>query len=115
MGDKKPAGLGFESELEDLGQWAGTPESSRKAVDTHLVRSTAAKEGFVSREAKPERATKPGKGRPPKKERTDQINFRAKVKVLEAFRAIGAQQEPEWPLGYTLERAVAALTKELEA
>jgi len=113
MNDKKPAGLGFEQELEDLGQWSARPSEPRKAVDTQLVRSTAAKEGFVSREAKPERAARL-KGRPPKKERTDQINFRAKVSVLEAFRAIGAQQDPEWSLGYTLERAVAALKKELE-
>lgn len=114
--DKRPAGLGFEDELDslDLKNWSpGHGGTQKREVDTQTVRAVAEKEGFSSREPQvPQRTPKPVTK--PEKERTDQINFRAKISTIEAFKAICESQEPKWPHGYTLERAVKALKRELE-
>ncbi len=111
--EKQPASLGFGDELDQLSpeDWTKTDTANDKLdVDTELVRQVAEKEGFSSREPI---ATLPPVAKAAKAP-TDQINFRAKVTVIEDFRALSKSQEPDWPLGYTLERALAALQRELD-
>lgn len=111
--EKKRAGLGFEDELDnlDIKDWnAGKGSHKRAPIDPQAVREVARQQGFTSREP----VSEPLEAPKPKKELTDQINIRAKLSVIEAFKALSAAQEPKWPLGYTLERALAALRRELE-
>jgi len=98
----------------DLGDFkpAEKPKPKTKKTDPKIVQETAKKTGFTrtSGQAKPIKE-KPAK---PKAEPTDQINFRAKISVLQRFRDLGQNQEPAWSLGYTLERAITALERELD-
>ncbi|WP_299082572.1 hypothetical protein [uncultured Paraglaciecola sp.] len=122
--DKQRAGLGFEDELDSIDFESWTPDKSdnhRSNIDPETVRKVAEKEGFTSREQLPQKPpadngnpTVKAKKEKPKKEPTDQINFRAKVSTIEAFKAICDSQEPKWPHGYALERALKALKRELE-
>lgn len=117
---KQPAAL-FDDALDDLDDFKAEKPTKKKAgVDKKTVRAVAEEQGFSSRdsrtETKPvESTTSANRGRPKKKEPTGAINFRAKLTVLDDFRNFGETQEPEWSLGYTLERAIAALKKELDA
>ena len=103
---KQPQNLGFEDAFDQVkpDRWS-RPEksiSSNHEVDTAALKQVAEATGFMS-----------GQVQTPK-EPTDQINFRAKVSTIGDFRALCKAQEPSWPYGYGLERAVAALTRELQ-
>ena len=102
---KEPQNLGFEDAFDQVkpARWP-LPEksiSNDREVDTADLKKVAEATGFVS-----------GHVQTPK-EPTDQINFRAKVSTIGDFRALCKAQEPSWPYGYGLERAVAALKREL--
>ena len=85
------------------------------------VRAVAEASNFPSREAKTERAPAAGpaaKVAPAKRPahrlrtgRTQQINARASAETIERFYAIASKQN--WLAAETLERAVAALEREL--
>ena len=70
------------------------------------VENIAQLNGFTSREPKAE-----VKAEQHSKEPEGQINIRAKQAVLDRFRDFGRQQEPRWPSGYVLERALEALER----
>ena len=103
---KQPQNLGFEDAFDQVkpDQWT-VPEksiSNDHEVGTTDLKQVAEATGFVSRQI--QTLKKP----------TAQINFRAKVSTLADFRALCGAQEPSWPYGYGLERAVAALKRELQ-
>ena len=103
---KEPQSLGFEDVFEQVKPDRWTPQKKRirneHPVDTADIKQVAEATGFMSRKA--HRAKEP----------TGQINFRAKVGTIMTFRALCEAQEPSWPYGYGLERAIAALQKELQ-
>ena len=103
---KQPQSLGFENVFEQVKPDGWTPPKKRirneRPVDTADIKQVAEATGFISRKAHRT------------KEPTDQINFRAKVSTIMTFRALCEAQEPSWPYGYGLERAIAALQRELQ-
>jgi len=99
----------FSNELDDLiaDEWtphAKANDGESKKVDLEQVREIAEGQGFSSREPKPT----------VQKEPEGQVLIRAKVSVIEDFKAFGKAQKPRWPHSYILERALAALKKEME-
>ena len=103
---KQPQNLGFEDAFNQVkpDQWP-LPEksiSNDHEVDTADLKQVAEATGFASRQVQTP------------KEPNDQINFRAKVSTIRDFRTLCKAQEPSWPYGYGLERAVAALKRELQ-
>jgi hypothetical protein len=97
----------FGEEIDDFkaDDWTPNPVTNdeKPRPSKEQVAEVAAAQGFTSREPKPE----------PQKELEGQITIRGKQRTMEEFRAFAASQEPKWPLGYTLERALAALKREL--
>lgn len=83
------------------------------AVPVDAIRAVSEASNFQSRE--PARAKdKPPAKREPRRYRTGrnmQLNLKARAEAIEAFYAIADGQG--WVLGETLERAVAALAREL--
>lgn len=103
-----PESLGFDDAFEDMDISAWTPDKPKNdpkpKPNTKQVKKVAEKIGFTSREPAPA------------KEPEGQINIRAKQRVLDDFRAFSESQKPvSWPLGYTLERALEALKREMKA
>ncbi|WP_461659043.1 stability/partitioning determinant [Methylorubrum aminovorans] len=92
-------------------------------VPVEQVKAIAGASNFPSREAKKEKAAAPADPRPAKVAparspahrlrtgRTLQINARASAETVEEFYAIATAQN--WKAAETLERAVAALKREL--
>ena len=108
-----PASLGFDDEFEsmDVSAWtpntakndqAPAPKRNTKAVKKS-VEAAAQAVGFTSREPKAEPIAEP----------EGQINIKATLSSIEAFRDLSKGQKPKWPQGYTFERAIAALEREL--
>ena len=98
----------FGSELDEVAQedWTPHPQSNdvQPKPDLDQVREIAEKEGFTSREPK---------AAVPDKEPSDQVSIRGRKSVIDGFKAFCKAQEPEWPQGYALERAMQALKREL--
>lgn len=113
----------FDSEEIDLSAFKPTEGPKADAVPAEQVRAIAEASNFPSREAKKERVPAPvappaAKMAPAKRTahrlrtgRTLQINARASAETVEEFYAIAAAQN--WKAAETLERAVAALKREL--
>lgn len=105
-GEPKP-NFGFGDEIDDIKaeDWINPNASNDREVkpSREQVAKVAEDAGFTSREPKPA----------PQKEPEGQITIRGKLRTMDEFRDFAASQEPKWPLGYTLERALAALKKEL--
>ena len=80
------------------------PVRDHNAPRVEQIREIAEGQGFTSRQAKPASL---------KSESEGQINVRAKASIIERFKKIGHDQEPKWPSGYVLQRAVEALEREL--
>ena len=112
--EKQRQNLGFGDVFDNVEPSKWNPPKSAAGNDTVIdedhAEKVAASHGFVSRE--PARHAKK-KSKKLDKELMDQINFRAKASVIEDFRDFCKAQEPAWPMGYTLERAMVALKKEL--
>ena len=104
--EKEPQSLGFENVFEQVKPDGWTPPKKSiptdRRVDTADIKQVAEATGFISR--KSHRAKEP----------TGQINFRAKLSTIMTFRALCEAQDPSWPYGYGLERAIAALQRELQ-
>lgn len=98
--------FGDELENVDIAEWTPSAPTNDAKPDPspEAVRKVAEQAGFTSREPKAA----------PKKEPEDQITIRGKQSVIASFRAFASTQEPKWPLGYTLERALAALKNEMK-
>jgi len=110
---RQRADLGFDDAFGDTdpAQWT-PPERKVSEVPSQDLKAIGEQQGFTSRE--PAKKNKPAKKQAPKKERTDQINFRAKVSTIDEFRALCSSQTPAWPMGFAFERAMAALKRELD-
>jgi hypothetical protein len=98
----------------DVASFAPKTDIDTKAPGPEQVRAVAQAAHFRSREAtgpKPETQAKL-KARRYRTGRNVQFNVKALKKTVDAFYAI--TEAKDWVLGYTLERAVKALQRELK-
>ena len=108
----------FEDPLDvdvDVSDFAVKKRADDRAPPQDQVRALAEAVNFRSREASPAPVNSPKKraGRVHRTGRNVQFNIKASWETVEAFYAI-TEAHPGWVLGYTLERAIAALKRELE-
>jgi hypothetical protein len=107
----------FEDPLDvDISDFAVKNRSDDKAPPQDQVRALAEAVNFRSREAPPAPIRSPKKraGRVHRTGRNVQFNIKASQETVDDFYAL-TEAHPGWVLGYTLERAIAALKRELEA
>jgi hypothetical protein len=107
----------FEGEMEvDLSQFQPKTCPDSKAPPQEQVRAVAQTANFTSREAPrvPSPAPKKRTARVHRTGRNVQFNLKASQETVDAFYAV-TDANPGWVLGYTLERAIAALQRELKA
>ncbi len=102
----------FDSGAEfDVSEFA--PKKINPSAPAEAVRAVAEESNFVSREpAKPRKS--PALKKEPRRHRTGrnvQVNIKALQDTVDRFNAIVEAQK--WVTGYVLERAVAALEREL--
>lgn len=120
---KQRAEIGFSSALEELDpkEWEPKPEERRekKQVPRDDIRKVAKAAGFNSREASvaveeaPAEAIRPARtGRIFQTGRNNQINLKVRTEDKESFYQICDQNK--WVQGYTFQRALEALQRELE-
>ena len=100
----------------DITGFAPKPRSDTTAPPAEKVREVSEAAKFRSREPVPPQAPKaaPKAKREPRRYRTGrnvQFNVKAAQETIDAIYAISDRQK--WVLGYTLERALAALEREL--
>lgn len=105
----------FENSADfDLSGFAPKPKTPKREAPPEAVRAVAENSSFRSREPAP--ATTQPVAKEPRRYRTGrnvQLNLKVSKDTLDAFYAIADSQK--WVLGETLERALAALQKELAA
>ena len=112
----KPRASIFEDGLDvDVSDFLVKRRLDDRAPPQEQVRAVAEAVNFRSREASPVPANSPKKraGRVHRTGRNVQFNIKASQETVEAFYAL-TEEHPGWVLGYTLERAIAALKRELE-
>jgi hypothetical protein len=105
----------FDTPDIDLGAFSPKTRAEPKAPAPEEVKAVAKAANFPSRESKPGVVKIPEK-RAPRIHRTGrnvQFNVKASQQTIDQIYAITEAHEG-WVLGYTLERAVAALKRELE-
>lgn len=98
----------------DVSGFAPKKPEPKPAITPEAVRAVAETTPFRSRE--PEPIVKKKSSKAPRRHRTGrniQINIKLRPEALDAFYRIADSQK--WVLGETLERAVAALERELAA
>lgn len=100
----------------DLSGFTTKPRPDPKAPSLEEVRAISEAANFPSREAAPARQ-KPPENRRDRRYRTGR-NVQLNIKVTEKSHAdfyaiVDAHAHEEWTLGYTFERAIAALKREL--
>jgi hypothetical protein len=112
---KQRASLFEEAPALDVGSFAPKTSVDARAPAAEQVRTVSEAAQFRSREGA---TTKPD--RPAKREhrryrtgRNVQFNVKALKVTVDTFYALAEEQN--WVLGYTLERAVEALRRELES
>jgi hypothetical protein len=106
----------FEDPLDlDVSDFAVKKRIDDKAPPQEQVRALAEAVNFRSREASPAPVNSPKKraGRVHRAGRNVQFNVKASQETVDAFYTV-TEAHPGWVLGYTLERAIAALKRELE-
>jgi hypothetical protein len=109
-------GEAAEAPKLDVSAFAPKTAADKTAPPVEEVREVSLAAQFSSREpqsAKPRQKA----GRPPRIHRTGrnvQLNVKVSRETVEAIYAI-TDAHPGWVLGYTLERAVGALKRELES
>lgn len=100
----------------DLSGFAPKPTVDNRAPAAQDVRAVAEKANFRSREAAPTHIAAASPKRSARRFRTGrnvQFNVKALQETVDAIYSVSEAQG--WVLGYTLERAIAALQRELEA
>jgi hypothetical protein len=105
---------GEEANTLDLGGFAPKSVSDVKAPPVEQVRAVAQAANFHSREPAASKPV-PKKARAVRQYRTGrnvQFNVKALAETVDTFYAITDEQK--WVLGYTLQRAVEALQRELK-
>jgi hypothetical protein len=114
---KERASIFADNDALDVSAFAPKAGHELNAVPAELARSVAEASRFPSREAKtnsPAPAVAPPTRRPPRIHRTGrtmQFNARTTPETVEALYAVADRQG--WLVGETLERALAALQREL--
>src|SRR5262249_29877794 len=107
----------FDNSLDDLSAFTTKPKSDQPQTPPEAVRAVAEKVQFRSREPIAVTAPKNDRAREDRRVyrpgRNCQLNIKVSAETEAAFYALADQQG--WVLGETLERAVAALQKELAA
>lgn len=114
----------FDTEEGDLDLSAFTPKAAPDimAPPAEQVKAFAEAVNFPSREARPSKSAmttqnpEPRKQREPRRHRTGrniQFNCKATQETIDAFYALADQNG--WLVGETLERAIAALQREIAA
>ena len=109
----------FEGLLDvDVSEFAAKKRADNDAPPREEVKAVAEAANFRSREASPTSPTPPTAPKRPaprvyRTGRNVQFNVKASQETVNAIYAI-TEAHPGWVLGYTLERAVAALKRELE-
>lgn len=105
----------------DLSSFRPMPVADKNAPSAAEVRAVAQTAKYRSREAAAAETLAPKDEKPwkrsPRQHRTGrnvQFNVKAKAETVQAIYEI-TDAHPGWVLGYTLERAVAALKRELES
>ena len=108
----------FGAELDDvdISQLVSTTPTNEgdKAPPAEQVRQVAEKAGYTSREAKSLKSKKNPvrKRRVYRTGRNEQFNDRVRPAVIEGYHQIA--EKKNWVMGETLERALAALQRELQ-
>lgn len=106
----------FDDDAElDVSAFAPKVKPDTSAPPPEQVRAVSQNANFRSREPQAPRPEAPSR-RPPRLYRTGrnvQFNIKADRATVDAFYAITETQEG-WVLGYTLQRAVEALQRELK-
>jgi hypothetical protein len=100
----------------DLSAFAPKPKANTAAPAAEAVRAVSETANFRSREAAPTHIGASSTKRPVRRFRTGrnvQFNAKALQETVDAIYAVTDAQG--WVLGYTLERAIAALQRELES
>jgi hypothetical protein len=113
---KSRASVFSDSPEIDLSDFAVKPPAELKAPSPEQVRAVSEAANFRSREASPPPPTAPRKSRTPRRYRTGrnvQINIKTSQEAVDDFYAI-TDAHKGWVLGYTFERAITALKRELE-
>ena len=107
----------FENDLEvDLSDFSPKKRPDTKAPTQEQVRAVAEAANFPSRQPR-DVSAKPTAKRAARVYRTGrnvQFNVKASQETVEAIYAV-TNANKGWVLGYTLERAIAALKRELES
>lgn len=106
----------FEDAVDvDVSTFTVKKRVDNKAPPQEQVRALAETVNFRSREASPTpvNAPKQRAGRVYRTGRNVQFNIKASQETVNDFYAL-TEAHPGWVLGYTLERAIAALKRELE-
>ena len=107
-------------EADDLDLSGFTPKAKKDAAapPADVVRAVSETANFRSREvAAPAQTPPPAEKRLARRFRTGRnVQFNAKVsqETVDAIYAV-TEARPGWVLGYTIERAIAALQRELES
>jgi hypothetical protein len=99
----------------DVSSFVPKPKPDASAPAVEQVRAVSQTANFRSREPSPPKPEQKSK-RAPRLHRTGrnvQFNVKAKQETVDAIYAI-TEAHPGWVLGYTLERAVEALQRELK-
>jgi hypothetical protein len=99
----------------DVTSFAPKAQVDHKAPPAEQVRAVSNAANFKSREPAAEKPAAKTAKRPRRQYRTGrnvQLSIKAQAETVEAFYAITDQQH--WVLGYTLERAIDALQRELK-
>lgn len=113
---QKPRASIFEDVLDvDVSDFAVKKRGDDNAPPQEQVRALAEAANFRSREGSLAFVS-PAKKRPGRVHRTGrnvQFNIKASQETVDAFYAL-TEAHPGWVLGYTLERAVEALKRELK-
>ena len=117
----KPRTSVFDDPPEiDLSSFTTKPRPDQKAPSMEQVRAVSEAANFPSREASPAPLPPPptAKKTTVRRYRTGrnvQLNIKATQESVDDFYAItDAHADEKWSLGYTFERAIAALKRELE-
>jgi hypothetical protein len=115
MSNTRASIFGETSDL-DLSGFKPKPKADNKAPAPEAVRAVAETANFRSRESVPTHIAASAPKRPARRFRTGrnvQFNVKALQETVDAIYAVSEAQG--WVLGYTLERAIAALQRELES
>jgi hypothetical protein len=107
---------GDDTDVLDVRSFAPKTGAEDKAPPAEQVRAVAQAANFKSREPTPVKPEPKANKRSPRRYRTGrnvQLSVKARAETVDAFYTI-TEATPGWVLGYTLQRAIEALQRELK-